>query len=89
VSEILSFNSTSLDDTQEAGQKIAANIALPSCIYMHADMGQGKTTLTKSIIAAMGAKQTVTSPTYNLIQEYDVDGGTVYHMDLYRLDGLS
>jgi len=48
-------------------------------------MGAGKTTLTKSIINTLGYQGEVTSPTYNLIQEYPVNNGMVYHMDLYRL----
>ena len=89
MSEILSFNSASLEDTQKAGQEIAKAITFPSCIYLNADMGQGKTSLSKSIIESMGSEQTVTSPTYNLIQEYTVNQGMVYHMDLYRLDDPS
>lgn len=46
----------------------------------------GKTTLCKSIIQAFGYSGPVTSPTYNLIQEYPVAAGTIYHMDLYRLN---
>lgn len=49
-------------------------------------MGAGKTTLCKSIIQAFGYQGAVTSPTYNLIQEYPVDAGIIYHMDLYRLE---
>lgn len=49
-------------------------------------MGAGKTTLAKSIIHGFGYEGAVTSPTYNLIQEYPVKGGVIYHMDLYRLD---
>ena len=48
-------------------------------------MGLGKTTLCKSIIHGFGYAGVVTSPTYNLIQEYSVSSGTIYHMDLYRL----
>ena len=86
MTEILSLESASVDETNVIGEKIAQAISFPSCIYLHGDMGQGKTTLCKSIIAALGSRQTVTSPTYNLVQEYEVNSGVVYHMDLYRLD---
>ena len=52
-------------------------------------MGAGKTTLTKSIIQAFGYIGEVTSPTYNLVQEYPVEQGVIYHMDLYRLEDPS
>ena len=80
-----SFESKSLIDTESVGQQIAKALSFPCCVYLNADMGAGKTTLTKSIIQALGYNGPVTSPTYNLIQEYPVANGVVYHMDLYRL----
>jgi len=79
------FESTSLADTHHIGEQIARELTFPSCVYLDAGMGAGKTTLTKSIINALGYTGDVTSPTYNLIQEYPVNKGMVYHMDLYRL----
>jgi tRNA threonylcarbamoyladenosine biosynthesis protein TsaE len=49
-------------------------------------MGAGKTTLCQSIIHELGYSGSVTSPTYNLIHEYPVKEGVVYHLDLYRLE---
>jgi len=86
VDQKINFESRSHIDTEDIGKKIAELITFPSCIYLNADMGMGKTTLCKSIIAGLGSTQTVTSPTYNLIQEYEVSQGVVYHMDLYRLN---
>jgi len=80
-----SFESKSLNDTEDIGHQIANHLSFPSCVYLEAGMGAGKTTLTKSIINALGYVGPVTSPTYNLIQEYPVKDGMVYHMDLYRL----
>ena len=79
------FESKSLSDTESVGQQIASALTFPSCVYLDAGMGAGKTTLTKSIINSLGYQGEVTSPTYNLIQEYPVNNGMVYHMDLYRL----
>jgi len=78
-----------LEDMQVVGQKIAAQLTFPSCVYLHGNMGAGKTTLCKSIIKAFGYQNEVTSPTYNLIQEYQVEQGVIYHMDLYRLEDPS
>lgn len=80
------YESNCLNDTQEIGIKIAAQLPKPSCVYLRGEMGAGKTTLTKSIIQAMGFVGEVTSPTYNLVQEYKVNQAMVYHMDLYRLE---
>jgi tRNA threonylcarbamoyladenosine biosynthesis protein TsaE len=84
-----SFSSPSLEQTHAIGRQIAAQLVFPSCVYLHGDMGAGKTTLIKSIIQAFGYVGEVTSPTYNLVQEYQVEQGTIYHMDLYRLEDPS
>jgi len=84
-----SFSASSLEQTHDIGRQIAKQLVFPSCVYLHGDMGAGKTTLTKSIIQAFGYVGAVTSPTYNLIQEYQVDQGIIYHMDLYRLEDPS
>jgi tRNA threonylcarbamoyladenosine biosynthesis protein TsaE len=84
-----SFLASSLEQTHNIGELIARQLVFPSCVYVHGDMGAGKTTLTKSIIHAFGYVGEVTSPTYNLVQEYQVEQGIIYHMDLYRLDDPS
>lgn len=80
------FESPSLADTEEVGACIAQQLTFPACVYLNGEMGAGKTTLTKSLIRSLGYKGDVTSPTYNLIQEYQVEQGIIYHMDLYRLE---
>ncbi len=82
----LKFNVKTLEDTAVVGKQIATAIDFPACVYLNGEMGAGKTTLTKSILSGLGYEGAVTSPTYNLIQEYTVAQGIVYHMDLYRLD---
>ena len=80
------FHSQSLADTDRIGKRIAQDLIMPACVYLEGELGAGKTTLCKSIIQSLGYQGEVTSPTYNLIQEYVVDNGVVYHMDLYRLN---
>lgn len=79
----------SLDQTELTGVEIASKLGFPLCVYLNGEMGVGKTTLAKSILKGLGYEGEVTSPTYNLIQEYSVGRGTVYHMDLYRLEDPS
>ncbi len=84
-----SFETDSLEQTFEVGSEIASMLSFPKCVYLVGDLGAGKTSLVKSIINSLGYVGDVTSPTYNLIQEYQVERGTIYHMDLYRLEDPS
>ncbi|NND81526.1 MAG: tRNA (adenosine(37)-N6)-threonylcarbamoyltransferase complex ATPase subunit type 1 TsaE [Gammaproteobacteria bacterium] len=82
----LEFKCPDLNATRRAGADIAALLEWPACVYLVGEMGAGKTTLCQAIIGALGYQGAVTSPTYNLIQEYPVERGTVFHIDLYRLN---
>lgn len=77
---------TSISQTNEFAQQIAGKLSFPACLYLTGQMGVGKTTLSKSLIRALGSTEPVTSPTYTLVQEYTVTQGTVFHMDLYRIN---
>lgn len=79
------FHCVSLSDTRRAAADIKELLDFPACVYLHGELGAGKTTLCQAIIAGFGYRGAVTSPTYNLIQEYPFDSRTIYHIDLYRL----
>ncbi|MFM1930023.1 MAG: hypothetical protein RL387_1351 [Bacteroidota bacterium] len=53
----------------------------------HAPMGAGKTTLISTICKVMGVEDAVSSPTFSLMNEYQVGKKTIVHMDWYRIDG--
>ena len=80
------FKSTGPESTKDIGVEIAQLLSFPAVIYLEGDLGAGKTSLCQAIIHAFGYQGAVTSPTYNLIQEYPVSNGVIYHLDLYRLD---
>lgn len=70
-------------------QELIATAADQTIWLLDAPMGAGKTTLVKALMAELGVKDQVSSPTFGLVNQYDLnDGGVVYHFDLYRAESF-
>lgn len=54
-------------------------------ILFNGQMGAGKTTFIKALAKALGVQNTTSSPTFSLVNEYEIPNGLVYHFDVYRL----
>ncbi|MGA2483255.1 MAG: tRNA (adenosine(37)-N6)-threonylcarbamoyltransferase complex ATPase subunit type 1 TsaE [Candidatus Acidiferrales bacterium] len=79
----------SAEETTRWGREFAAKLTAPAVVLLTGDLGSGKTTLTKGIIAGLGAarEEDVTSPTFTLVHVYRRPV-TIYHVDLYRVEQL-
>ena len=78
----------SAEETVEFGRQLAKQIKPPCLILLEGELGSGKTTLVKGMVAGLGAarEEEVTSPSFTLVHEYGRER-KVYHVDLYRIEG--
>ncbi len=83
------FISNSAEETIGWGREFAAQLEPPVLVLLSGELGSGKTTVTKGIVAGLGAacEAEVTSPTFTLVHVYR-DHVRVYHVDLYRVENV-
>ena len=81
----IKFTSNSENLTREIAKKYASSIKSPCVISLVGDLGAGKTTFAKGFAEGMGIKETVTSPTFTIMNEYQGSSMPLYHFDMYRL----
>lgn len=75
-----------IDNIQETAIQLLPALAGYRVVAFHGEMGAGKTTFIQALCKAMGVEDTISSPTFSIINQYkNRNGQTVYHMDLYRI----
>ena len=83
------FVSASERETESIGAEISRMCPRGSVILLDGDLGAGKTVFTRGFARALGIDEPVSSPTYTIVQEYDLpERGRLYHLDLYRISGV-
>lgn len=79
----------SLDTINQTAHKFIDQIDDRTVFAFNGKMGAGKTTFIKSICETMGVKETVNSPTFAIVNEYEAgDGRIIYHFDCYRITNV-
>jgi len=75
-----------LSRIQVVAADICKLVSSKKIVAFFGQMGSGKTTLIKAICDELQVKDVVSSPTFSIINEYQSNAGTIYHLDLYRLN---
>ncbi len=73
------------EETKKFGEKLCEKLIAGSIVALTGDLGTGKTTLTKAIAAGLGVTDVITSPTFNIVKQYDSGRLPLYHFDVYRI----
>ena len=79
------FDIQSID---EVAKELLANVKHKTILF-YGDMGAGKTTLISSLVKTLGGLDDVSSPTFSIVNEYEVTNDKVYHFDFYRIDNVT
>ncbi len=87
----MEYLSESLEDTQKIAAAVAHGLKGGEFISLIGDLGAGKTTFTRGLVAALGGTVRVKSPTFTVMNEYPVNSGSikrVVHIDFYRFSEM-
>ena len=77
----------SLEDIDHVSKEVLNNLKSKTILF-YGDMGAGKTTFIKSLIKNLGCKDEASSPTFSIVNEYEIENDKIFHFDLYRIKDI-
>ena len=80
------YTSRSIEDTMQLAENIESEKFPGMVICLEGELGSGKTVFVKGFAKSLGIEETITSPTFSLIKEYNGGEMPLYHMDVYRIE---
>lgn len=80
------ITSRSIEDTMELAENIESEKFPGMIICLDGELGSGKTVFVKGFAKSLGIEENITSPTFNIVKEYNIGEMPLYHMDVYRLE---
>ncbi|WP_347989291.1 tRNA (adenosine(37)-N6)-threonylcarbamoyltransferase complex ATPase subunit type 1 TsaE [Methylomonas sp. AM2-LC] len=81
----MQFHLHNAQETENLGSVLWRVLPSKALVFMYGELGTGKTTLMRGLLRAAGYQQVVRSPTYSLVEEYQLGDRSLFHFDLYRL----
>ena len=78
----------SLSELKNVAREVIESLEGRTVVLLRGEMGAGKTTLISRIAAYLGAEDTVTSPTFALVNQYEGSECRIYHFDFYRIEEI-
>ena len=86
MSEVIELFLADEDATMALGRQLAAILPTDGLVaFLYGDLGAGKTTFARAFLRALGVGERVKSPTYSLVEGYDIGERKAFHLDLYRI----
>ena len=88
----ISRRTTSVEDTQAAGEQLASFLRAGDILLLSGTLGAGKTAFTQGVARGLGVKERVTSPTFTLVRQHECSAANgialLHHADVYRTNSL-
>ena len=82
------FTSHSSDETMQFASKLASKLHIGDVVVLSGELGAGKTKFTEGFLKYFGLDKEISSPTFNIVNEYKKDDIKIYHFDVYRLEDV-
>lgn len=83
------FTSHSSIETMDFASNLASQLHIGDVIVLTGELGAGKTKFTEGFLSYFGLDKEISSPTFNIVNEYKKDNINIYHFDVYRLEDVS
>ena len=83
MKEIITYSE---EETKNIAKQIAEQLGTSGIIVLNGELGAGKTKFTEGFLSCFGLENEISSPTFNIVNEYKNDKVNIYHFDVYRLE---
>lgn len=87
--ETYTFTSHSSEETMNFAANLASQLHIGDVVVLTGELGAGKTKFTEGFLKYFGLDKEISSPTFNIVNEYKKDDINIYHFDVYRLEDVS